>query len=48
MPEGISKPHHGNQDFPPLTNGVYFIIIIKKTPLHNGSSPITDPITKWE
>jgi len=33
MPEGMCKPHYGNQDFSPLTNGIYFIVMIKKTPL---------------
>ena len=32
--------------FFPLANGVYFVVIIKKTSLHNGNCPITDPITK--
>jgi hypothetical protein len=39
-------PQYGNQNFPPLTNGVYFMVIVKKTPLRNENSPITDPITK--
>jgi hypothetical protein len=29
-------------------NGVYFIVSIKKTPLHNRNNPIKDPITKME
>ena len=39
-------PNYGNQDFPPLNNGVYFMVIIKKNFLQNENSPITDPITK--
>ena len=27
-------------------NGVNLILIIKRTPLHNENSPITDPITE--
>ena len=46
MSEGMCKPHYINQDFSPLYNAVYFIEIIKQNPLHNGNSPITDPITK--
>ena len=42
----MSKPHYGIQDFTPLANGVYFTVIIKKTPSCNGNSPITDPITE--
>ena len=36
----MCKPHYGNQDFSPLTTGIYFIVIMKKTPLHNGNSPL--------
>ena len=25
-PEGMCKPHYGNQDFSPLANGIYFIV----------------------
>ena len=42
----MCKPHYSNQDFFPLANSVYFIVIIKKNTLHNGNSQITDPITK--
>ena len=38
--------HNGNQDFFPLANGVYHVVIIKKTPICNGNSSIMDPITK--
>jgi hypothetical protein len=38
--------HDVNKDFSPLTNGVYFIVSIRKTPLHNGNIPIEDRITK--
>ena len=31
-----------------LTNGVYFIKIIKKSPLGNENIPITDPITQMD
>ena len=31
-----------------LANGVYFIAIVKKTPLRNGKSHIADSIKKWE
>ena len=37
----MCEPHYGNQDFSPLIT-----LIIKKTPLSNGNSPNTDPITK--
>ena len=40
--EGMCKPHYGNQDFSPLATGIYFIVIMKKTPLHNGNSLMTD------
>ena len=46
VPEGMCKPHKGNQDFSQLTNGVYFIVIIKKTSLRNENSPIANLITK--
>ena len=42
----LCKPHYGNQEFFPLVNGVYFSVIIKKTALSNGNSPITDPFTE--
>ena len=42
LPEGMCKPLCVNQDFPPLANRVYFILIIKKTPLRNGNLTITD------
>ena len=35
LPEGMFKSQYGNPDFFPLANGVYFILIIKKTPLRN-------------
>ena len=34
--------------YAPLANGVYFTVIIIKTPLLNGNCPITDPIIKIE
>ena len=40
------KPHYGNQDVFPFPNGVWFVVNINKTPLRNGNSPITDPITE--
>ena len=33
-----STLYDGKQDFPPLANGVYFLGIIKSTPLRNGYS----------
>ena len=30
----------------PLANGVYFTVIINKTPLHNGNCPITNLIAE--
>ena len=42
----IYKPHCHYQNFSPLANGVYIILIINKTPLRNGNWPITDPITE--
>ena len=38
--EGMCKSHYGNQDFSPLVNVVYFILIIIKIPLRNGNCPI--------
>jgi len=35
--EGMCKSHYGNQDFSPLVNVVYFILIIIKIPLRNGN-----------
>ena len=45
-PEGMCKPHYGKKVFSQSTNGVYFIVIIKKSQLRNGGVPITDPITE--
>ena len=42
----MCKTHHDNQDCFPLANGVYFIVIIKKTLLHNENSLITETITR--
>ena len=39
---------YSNQDSFPLANGVYFMVSIKKTPLHIRNNSITDPITKME
>jgi hypothetical protein len=39
--------HYGNKEFPPIWPIVFFqyiVAIIKKTPLRNENSPITDPI----
>ena len=33
--EGMCKPHYNNQDLSPLANGIYFIVITNKPPLHN-------------
>ena len=38
------KPQYGKQDFSPFANGIYFITIIRKTPLHNENSE--DSITE--
>ena len=46
MPQVIYKPHCHYQNFSPLANGVYLIVIINRTPLPNGNCPITDPITE--
>ena len=35
VPKGMCKPQFSNKDFFPLAN-----VIIKKTPLHNGNSPM--------
>ena len=40
--------HNGNQDFFPLANGVYHVVIIKKPPICNGNSSIMDPIAKLD
>ena len=47
-PEGMGKPHYNSQEISPLGNGVYFMVTIKKTPLHNRNSPIMDLIPKME
>ena len=41
----MCKSHYGNQEFSPLVNVVYFILIIIKIPLRNGNCPI-GPITE--
>ena len=41
MLEVMCKLHDISQDFSSLINGVYFIVIIKKTALHNGNFTIT-------
>ena len=46
MAKGTCKPHKGNQNFDQLTNGFYFIVIIKKPSLCNENSPIANPIIK--
>ena len=40
--------HNGNQDFFPLGNGIYHVVIIKKPPICNGNSSIMDPIAKLD
>ena len=41
--------NYGSQDFSPLTMWfTIYILIIMKTPLRNGNSPVTDPITEIE
>ena len=42
-PKVCADPITVTRNFP---NGVYFLVIIKKTPLRNGNSPITDSTTK--
>ena len=42
----MCKPHYGNQNLSPLANGVYFTVIIKKIPLKDVNSSVTNPITK--
>ena len=42
----IYKSHCPYQDFSPLANGLYLIVITNETPLRNGNCPITDPITE--
>ena len=44
MPGGMYKCH--KQDFSPFTHGFYIMFAIRKNPLLNGNSLITDPITK--
>ena len=34
------------QNFSPLANGLYHIVITNEFPLRNGNCPITDPITE--
>ena len=54
MPEGKCKPNYGKQDFflhwarPVGLHWAmgFILLIIKKNPLRNKNSPITDPITK--
>ena len=46
LPQRTYKPHKGYHDFSPFSNGVYFIAIVSKSTLHNGTRPITDLITK--
>ena len=43
----VKTPLICNQDVFSLANGVYFMITIKKTPLCNRNSFITDHITKY-
>ena len=42
----IYKPHCHYQNFSPLTNRVYLIAIIDKTPLRNGNCPVINLITQ--
>ena len=46
MLEVMCKLYDINQDFSSLINGVYFMVIIKKTPLRNRNFPITDPLSQ--
>ena len=47
MKRACAKPITVTRIFPiALSNGVYFIVIIKKTSLCEGNSPIADPITE--
>ena len=44
--EGLCKLYYGNRDFPPLANGVYFMVLLKKSPLE--MAPLQSPFPKWE
>ena len=46
MPHVFYKPNCHYQNFSPLANGVYPIVINNKTPLQNGNCPITNLITE--
>ena len=48
LPEGKFKPHYGNQDFYPLTNEIFFIVIIQKTHYEIEIAPLQSPLSKWE
>ena len=40
MPEGNFKPHYGNQDLSPLTNEIFFIVIMQKTHYEMEIAPL--------
>ena len=48
MPQVIYKPRSHYQNFFPLANRVYLIVIINKTLLRNGNCPIMNLLPKWE
>ena len=42
------QPNYDNYNFSPLANGVYFILIIKKTQFYIKNDPLRTSLLKWE